>query len=276
MTMGTLVGQRRFTTIDVVVTDEVASVRFDRPRANNSIDRVLLSELHEVFDLLDASEVRVIVLRGDEHAFCTGMDFNAYTAGVDRRGIPGAGQEERLVTEMTRSYMDLLRKMSLHRCVVVSVVEGKALAGGIGIVAASDYAIASEQSTFGLPEVIWGLLPSMAVPYLIRRVGHQAAYRMTMLGHTIDARRAAAIDLVDECVAPEELDRALDLLLRQLGRMYAPVVPLMKRYFRDLSAITDEVEEHAVRTTTERSRDERVKANIANFTRHGRFPWSPK
>lgn len=274
--METLVGERRFGTIDVVVTGEVASVRFDRPQANNSIDRALLSELHEVLDLLDTSQIRAIVLRGDEHAFCTGMDFNAYIAGVNQSGTSGARQEERLITGMTRSYMDLLKKMSLHRCIVISLVEGKVLAGGLGIVAASDYAIASERSTFGLPEVIWGLLPSMAVPYLIRRVGHQAAYRMTMLGHTIDARRAADIDLVDECVAPEDLDRALDLVLRQLGRMYAPVAPLMKRYFRDMSTITDEVEEHAVRTTTERSRDERVKANIANFIRHGRFPWSSR
>lgn len=273
--MTALVEQRRFSAIGLEISDEVATIRFDRPQANNSIDQMLLTELHQVLDELAGSSVRVIVLRGDERAFCTGMDFGAFTDGMAGADTDDQDAQTRSAA-MTRSYMDLLKKLSLHRCIVISLIEGRALAGGVGIVAASDYAIAGEGSTFALPEVIWGLLPSMVIPYLIRRVGHQKALQMTMLGRTLDARQAAAVGLVDQAEAPQDLERALGMILRQISRMHAPVAPLMKQYFRDLSAITDEVEDRAVRTTTELSRDELVKANIANFTRYGRFPWSAR
>lgn len=273
--MSVQVAQLRFDTLEVEIDQDVASVQLNRPHAANSINDAMLCELHEILDLLAESAVRVIVLRGDERAFCTGMDFNAYTDGMTGPGRPAEGPDAQ-VAAMTRSYMDLLKKLSLHPCIIVTVVEGKVLAGGVGIVAASDYALAADGTTFGLSEVIWGLLPAMVLPYLIRRVGHQPAYRMTMLSGTMTAEQAAEIDLVDQCLPPDQLDRAFGALLRQLRRLHAPVAPVMKSYFRDISNITDDIEDHAVRTTASRSQDELVQANIAAFTRHGRLPWSTR
>lgn len=273
--MTTAAERLKFDTLDVVIDEDVAVVRLNRPHAANSINEIMLDELHEVLDVLGDSSVRVILLRGDERAFCTGMDFSAYTTSMADFGQQDSDSAARLST-MTRHYMDLLKKVSLHRCVVVALIEGKVLAGGVGIVAASDYVLATDRSTFGLSEVIWGLLPSMVLPYLIRRTGHQAAYRMTMLSGTMSAQQALAVDLVDECCPTDDLDRALELVVRRLRRMHAPVVPVMKSYFRRISNITDEIEEHAVHTTESRAQDELVQANIANFTRYGRFPWSAR
>lgn len=248
---------------------DVLRVQINRPEANNSIDGVVLDELHAALDEAEYDEsIRVVLLTGTPAAFCTGMDLSAFAATA-----PQAGKSTGAETS-SALYMALLRKIALHRTVVISVVEGRALAGGVGLVAASDFVVASDQSSFGVPEVIWGLLPSMVLPYLVRRVGHQAAYRMTLLTMTIPAVEAKSMNLIDVCAPADQLDEQLDRLLHRIRRVHPPVVPVAKRYFREISTICAESESLAVATTTALAQDPHVRSSITDFIRHRRFPWA--
>ena len=91
---------------------------------------------------------------------------------------------------MTQMYMDTLRRITLFSKVVISCVDGQVLAGGVGLVACSDLVIATSKAEFGLSEALWGLLPAMVLPYLIRKVGVQKAYFMTLTTIRISVEEA--------------------------------------------------------------------------------------
>ncbi len=94
-------------------------------------------------------------------------------------------------------YIKLLHRFVTFPRIIISCVEGAVIAGGMGLVASSDLVVATSQSQFSLSEAIWGLLPVCVTPYLIRRVGFQAAYRLGFTTETIDAKEAYRLQLID-------------------------------------------------------------------------------
>jgi len=151
------------------------------------------------------------------------------------------------------------------------MVEGQVMAGGIGIVAASDLVLANSSSTFSLTEALWGLLPSMVLPYLIRRVGYQTSYHMTLTAETFNTQEAEKVHLVD--IAAKNVERSLSRLLQRLTRLQAETIVDLKRYFNQLVPITIKQANIAIQETARLSMQPRVMENIINFVRHQRFPW---
>ena len=148
---------------------------------------------------------------------------------------------------------------------------GRVTAGGMGLVAAADVVIATPRSTFQLSEVLFGLLPATVAPFLVRRVGFQDAYRMSLTAERIDAARAAAIRLVDEVTdAPAE---ALRRLLIRVARIAPGDGAAMKAYFRGLWTLDEATRGRAVDAITARITDPSVMAGISGFVREGGLPW---
>src|SRR5204863_9100504 len=95
------------------------------------------------------------------------------------------------------AFFGLLRRFTTVGRVIVSIVDGRVTGGGVGLVAASDLVYATERSSFGLPEALWGLLPCCVLPFLIRRVGYQPAYAMALSTQPVSAQEALRSHLVD-------------------------------------------------------------------------------
>jgi polyketide biosynthesis enoyl-CoA hydratase PksH len=255
-------------TLRVADVEGVLTVTLQRPEARNSINQVMLQELHALLDRLE-TETRypLLVLQGQPGTFCTGMDFNE--VATLRPDMP---PEEREV--LTRPYMQLLRRLATLPRVVIAKVDGEVLAGGMGFVAASDLVIATPRSRFSLSEVLWGLLPAMVIPYLIRRVGYQCAYRMALTTQPVSAEAALAMHLVDELSETPEL--ALRRLRARLGRIQPATVANLKRYFRKMWLLTDEVEELAVSEISRLMFHPDFQENLRNFVEHQVYPWETK
>ena len=118
------------------------------------------------------------------------------------------------------------------------------MAGGMGLVAASDLVFAHSNATFSLSEVLWGLLPAMVMPFLIRRVGYQNAYRLTLTASTINADEARAMYLADE--VGEDIESRLQAMTRRLGRVQVETVKDLKNYFRKMWIIDEAMEKTAI------------------------------
>ncbi len=101
---------------------------------------------------LAADEGSVLMLRGSRAVFCRGMDLAAATDGAIERGA--------------RAYASVLGALRSAPRPTVALVEGEALGGGVGLLAACDLVIASTSATFALPEALYGLVPAMVVPVL--------------------------------------------------------------------------------------------------------------
>jgi polyketide biosynthesis enoyl-CoA hydratase PksH len=243
---------------------QLLRVTLARPEQQNSIDDLLLHELHLALDQAERSaDCRVVLLEGQDGVFCTGLDFEAMT-----NAPPGEGAGQR-----GKEYFSLLRRFSCSSRVVISAVDGRVAAGGVGLVAASDFVFASERTTFGLPEALWGLLPCCVLPFLVRRVGFQKAYAMTLSTQPYSAREAAQFQLVDE--VSDDLEGQIRKLTIRLNRLHPSTVSAAKRYFGAIAGISPETEQMALAEFGELMSSRMVRSNIENFVTTRRFPWEP-
>ena len=253
-----------YSTIRVEESPVTCTITIDRPERQNSINGRLLDELRSALDHIEANrECRVVVLAGHPGFFCTGMDFQE---AVDSSSN-GDGDK-------AKAFMDLLRRMSLTPKIVIAEIDGKVNAGGIGLVAASDFAVATPRSQFSLSEAIWGLLPACVVPYLIRRTGFQPAYWMTLSTMPVSAAEAQSYRLVNE--VSNDPTGAVQRLLPRLARLDGQTIADLKSYFRKMWLVTPEMEDVAVAEITRLMGEPRVRENIRGFVEHQRFPWSPR
>ncbi len=198
---------RVFHAIAVAVADGVATVTLNRPERRNAIGPQMANELLWAFaDAADDASVRAIVLTGAGKAFCAGGDFQQMTAGADADALPHRGD-----------YADLLLAMTRSPKPIVARVNGHAMGGGLGLVAASTFALASTDAQLGTPEIDVGLFPMMIMAVLARLVPRRRLLEMMLLGERMSADEAARVGLVSRAVAPGELDAAVAALCAKVA-----------------------------------------------------------
>lgn len=241
------------------------SIRLNRPEHKNSITATLVSELQHALGMLEElSACRVIVLEGTGGYFCTGMNFQAFTDGED--DAPGDSAAPPSV-----DFLQTMKRIGELSKMVIAKVDGQVLAGGVGLMAACDYVVASPRSTFALPEAIWGLVPALVSPYLIRRTGYWQAYKMTLTTLPLSSEEALGCRLADEVTA--DPDASILRLYRRISRITPQTVKEIKGYFRQMWIINETMEHAAVAEIDKLTASAEVRENIQNYVRYKRFPW---
>ena len=243
------------TTLEIHVGNRVAVIWMAREVVRNAFNETSIAELTEAFGSLgNDGGVRAIVLAGKGPAFCAGADL-----GWMKRMAGFSYDENR---EDARRLAAMLH--TIHECPkpVIARVHGDAYAGGVGLVAACDIAVAAVGSTFCLSETRLGLIPATIGPYVIRAMGPNAARRYFLTAERFDASEAFRIGLVHELAAPDELDGRINELLGALMQTSAQAVAESKRLVRELSArpidnalITDTAERIAAIRTSDDGRE---------------------
>jgi methylglutaconyl-CoA hydratase len=198
-----------YETIELQPGAGVAVVWLARPDVRNAFNEVMIAELTHAFRALDADpDVRAVVLAAQGTAFCAGADLNwmKKMAGysLDENHADAIGLATMLAT---------LAHMSKP---TVARVHGHAFAGGMGLVAACDIAVAAHEVEFCLSEVKLGLIPATIGPYVIAAMGERAAHRYMLTAERLSAAEAYRIGFVQEIVQSEELDATVNELLGYL------------------------------------------------------------
>jgi enoyl-CoA hydratase/carnithine racemase len=168
------------------------------------LDAATVERLAGELDAAIASPARVITLEGAvESVFCLGLGL-------------GGTETDRLHLQ---AFADVL--LALHRAAkpVLALVDGQAIGGGLGIAASCDWVIATDRSTFALPELLWGLVPAMIWPPIGDRMAAHVARQWTVSACARPASAAEAAGLVDEVVRPESLGDAGRRAARMLARL---------------------------------------------------------
>jgi len=214
-------------TLELHVSQRVAVVRMARETVRNAFNEISIAELTETFRLLGADpDVRAIVLAGKGPAFCAGADL-----GWMKRMAAFSYDENRA---------DAMRLATMLRTIhespkpVIARVHGDAYAGGVGLVAACDIAVAAIGASFCLSETRLGLIPATIGPYVVRAMGN-AARRYFLTAEKFDAAEAHRIGLVHVLSRPEDLDSRINQLLGDLVQTSAHAVAEAKRLVRDLA-----------------------------------------
>ncbi len=174
------------------VADEVATLTLDSPHNRNALSKQLVRELLEGLDRAEAAgDVKVVLIRAEGRTFCSGADLSE---------AAGEGMEK-----AAGVLVDLQRRIVTCAKPVVAQVHGNVRAGGIGIVAASDIAVSTEDATYAFTEVRLGLTPAAISLTVLPRMSDRAAAATFLAGEVFDGQAAAAIGLVTEAVPETDL-----------------------------------------------------------------------
>jgi methylglutaconyl-CoA hydratase len=207
----------------------VARVTMNRPRLHNAFDEALIEALTLAFEgLADDPAVRVVVLTGAGKSFSAGADLNWM-----RRAA--AYDEERNRAD-ARALEAMLRTLDELPKPAVAMVNGLAIGGGVGLVAACDVAVASGAAAFATSEVRFGILPAVISPFVVRAVGGRQARRYFLTAERFGAEEARRIGLVHEVAAPEALEARVGEVVAELLRGGPEALGEAKRLVRLVEA----------------------------------------
>ncbi|MEM9487837.1 MAG: enoyl-CoA hydratase-related protein [Myxococcota bacterium] len=201
----------------------IARITRGRPDKRNPISPLTVGELIHALDAAGADDqVRVVILTGAGAVFSAGGDLGAMGGKGGER--PQSAAEPRSLTELFPAMHGLGKP-------IIAMVNGHALAGGMGLVVACDLVVASDQATFGLTEIRVGLWPMMITAELVRNIGRKKTLELMLTGKRISADEAAAIGLVNRVVPAGELEQATGELATSLAERSPAAMALGLRAF---------------------------------------------
>jgi methylglutaconyl-CoA hydratase len=220
----------------------VETVTLNRPDVRNAFNDEVIAELTAVFlELGKRDEVRCVVLAANGAAFCAGADLNWM------KRMAGYTREENLADA---SQLARMLEVIFH-CPkpTIAKVQGDVYAGGTGLVAACDMAVAVDGAQFCLSEVKLGLIPATISPYVILAMGTRAAHRYFLTAERFGAAEALRIGFVHEVVKAEELDAKTAEIAQALVNAGPEAVKACKKLLHDVAG--HEISAGLVRRTVE-------------------------
>jgi enoyl-CoA hydratase/carnithine racemase len=206
----------------------VARITINRPEARNALSPEVIEGLLVAFD--DAARddaVRVVVLTGaGDRAFCAGGDLGG--RGFEQKGFLERHHER-------RGFADLFRSLRRLGKPAIARVRGHCLAGGFGLALGCDLVVASDDASFGTPEVRRGLMPMMIMATIFRNVGRKKGMELLLTGERISAAEAERLGLINHAVPAAELDARVDALASRIASMSPAIVRLGRDAFYAMS-----------------------------------------
>ncbi len=200
---------KKFKHLLVQINHGVGILWLNRPELRNAFNDDMIAELTTALKALEAdAAIRAVVLAGAGPAFCAGADLNwmkrmsGYSFAQNHADAMG------MATMLHTLYT--LKKPTIAR------VHGAAFAGGVGLVAACDMAVAAYEAEFCLSEVKLGLIPATISPYVVRAMGERASRRYFLSAERFTAAEAYRVGLLSDIAPAAELDGRINELLEQL------------------------------------------------------------
>ncbi|GAA1462738.1 enoyl-CoA hydratase-related protein [Nocardiopsis exhalans] len=202
----------------------IATITLDSPRNRNALSARLRSELSKALaDAMADDEVRGVVLTGSGPVFCAGADLKEIGAAL--QGTP---------IEPAPELPEIFEQIMGGPKPVIAVLNGAARAGGIGLVAAADIALAPKSATFAFTEVRIGVVPAIiSVPVSARMHSRQLS-RYFLTGELFDASAAARAGLITQAVPDRDMEHAVDAVLQGLRGSAPRALSRTKQLLGDL------------------------------------------
>lgn len=257
-----------FETIMLGRQGSVFTCTLNRPDRRNAMDDRMMEEIVAAIDTVEAESGRVLVFTGAGTAFCAGADLNWMARMKDFGLEENEADAARLAV--------LFRRIRTARPVTVAAVNGPAIGGAVGIVAACDIALAVRSAVFSFGEVRLGIVPAVIGPYIVERTGPSHARYYMLTGERFDGDRAREIGLVHKVVPDADaLSRELDTIIGELkaGGQAAQghIKALLDRIVPPVSA---DLEAYTIRLIAEARISDEGQEGIAAFFEKRRPGWS--
>lgn len=190
---------------------DVLWLTLNRPEVHNAMNAAMTDALTNAIRIAsgDGSLRAVVITAAGDRSFCSGADLKESAGGMF------------LSRDGTNPIADVIRAIEICDKIVIARINGRVLAGGLGLIAACDLTYAADHAQFGLPEVRVGLFPAMVAAKLLAKIPPSRLHEMAYLGQPIGAEEAERIGLINRAVPSAELDGVIEAVLVRL-RQNAP------------------------------------------------------
>ena len=208
--------------------DGTVFVTINRPQKKNAFDAATIAALYEAFETLQgADRVRVVFIRGAGGTFSAGADLNWMR--------DAAGWSEADNRDDAMGLAKMLKALHDVPALTVALVEGAAMGGGAGIVAACDMAVAVEGTRFAFSEVKLGLIPATIAPYVIEAIGARRARQLFLTANIFDADYAAHAGIIDMVLPEGTMDEFVSMLTDSVSQNAPGAMGDAKRLVNDVA-----------------------------------------
>jgi len=190
---------KAFQNIEFELIDSIGTVWLNRPEKHNAMNAEMIAEIIDCYETINTmDDVRIAVLRGRGKSFCAGADLNYM------KGIAEFGFEE--------NYQDSLKLAKAFNVIytckkpTIAVVQGAAIGGANGLLAACDFVYCTDETKFAFSEVKLGIAPATISPYVLKRIGEYGARDLMLTGKRFLGMDAEIYRLANKSLPEDELE----------------------------------------------------------------------
>lgn len=241
----------------------IATVWINRPEVHNALNEELIRELSMVFEQLEGDTgLRLLVIKGKGPSLSSGADLS-YMKRM-------AGESKVKNLEDARLLAKLFETIDNFPLPVITVAHGTVAGGANGIIAASDLALAAEDTKFRFSEVKLGLVPATIAPYVLRKIGYSRSSELMLTGRTFTAADAMNFGLVNAVFSGENPGPVLDQIVTSLLEAAPAAQKTTKSLLKNLLGLTsdEQITEYTSRLIAEvRSSSEAMEGLDAFFAK---------
>ncbi|MEN6453778.1 MAG: enoyl-CoA hydratase-related protein [Prolixibacteraceae bacterium] len=196
--------------IKLRISGNRATISLDRPGKHNALNPEMIRELHEAVTRLEQrDDLQFVVLSGEGPSFCAGADLEWFAGSVR--------QDQEQIRQEYELLADLLEKLVYLPQITIAVAHQNVLGGGNGLLAACDFAVAEEMTSFAFSEVRLGIIPAIIMPVVFKRVASRNLRKLMFSGERFGAAEAHLIGLIDFIAGPGESMKMANKLMDELG-----------------------------------------------------------
>ena len=189
--------------------EHIAMITINNPKKRNAMTRKMLQDLANLWDSIEVSDCRAVVI--------TGAGDKAFSAGADVSGDLSA--DESTAAMINRA----LLKTDPYPKPIISAVNGTCAGGGVELMLSSDIRFASQEASFGLPEVKWGIYPfGGATSKLTNQINYVDAMRLILSAEMVSASEALRVGLINQIIPTEKVKETSIEMAKKIA-MNSPV-----------------------------------------------------
>ena len=200
---------KSYQNIEFDLENNIGTVWLNRPEKHNAMNAEMIAEIIDCFfEINNMSEVRIVLLRGRGKSFCAGADLNYM------KGIAEFGYDE--------NYHDSLQLAKCFNVIytcqkpTIAIVQGAAIGGANGLLAACDFVYCTDETKFAFSEVKLGIVPATISPYVVKRIGEYGARDLMLTGRRFLGKEAEYYRLVNKSLPAEELEDQINSTIKVL------------------------------------------------------------
>ncbi len=214
-----------------------------------------IGDLSQQITKAENENVCFLILKGSDKVFCDGLDLKWVINN----------QSQNHYKEM-QDYASCLKRLQSGKCISIAIVSGSASGGGMGIVCAADYVIATESGLFSLPEGLLGLIPGMILPALLNKLSRNKIKKMVLTGQKYPAKKAYEWGIVDEIVKYDETHMAIENAIKSMRSCKRDAVGDIKSMLYNSNYSKDELSERGMQLLLTKLNDSEIKERLTDLS----------